>query len=108
MPSSLALLLGATPGDMDHLLRSRGVIPHPPGDLAVGVPGDLLRRRPDVRAAERALAAATARIGEAEVRATQQHNRDAGNTGRCLVRLNALDRRRRIVGELRGWRAWRG
>ena len=40
-------------------------IPVPPLDVAVGVPADLLRRRPDVRKAERELAAQTARIGVA-------------------------------------------
>lgn len=63
--ASLALLLGATPGELDGLLASNERIPVPPGDVSVGIPADLLRRRPDVRIAERSLAAATARIGEA-------------------------------------------
>ncbi len=63
--ASLALLLGATPGDLDGLLTSKGRIPVPPNDVSIGIPADLLRRRPDVRAAERSLAAATAGIGEA-------------------------------------------
>lgn len=41
-------------------------IPKPPAGLAEGIPTDTLRQRPDVRAAERALAAATARVGVAE------------------------------------------
>jgi outer membrane protein TolC len=63
--ASLALLLGATPGELDGLLSAQGRIPVPPNAVSVGIPADLLRRRPDVRAAERALAAATAGIGEA-------------------------------------------
>jgi outer membrane protein TolC len=41
-------------------------IPHGPDNIAIGIPADTLRRRPDVRGAERQLAAATARIGVAK------------------------------------------
>ena len=47
------------------LRRSRG-IPAPPRDVAVGIPAELLRRRPDVRAAELKAAAQSAQIGMAE------------------------------------------
>ena len=40
-----------------------GHVPHVPATMAVGIPADLLRRRPDVRRAERAAAAQSARIG---------------------------------------------
>ncbi len=63
--AALATLLGITPGVLAAALPARGEIPVPPGDVAVGIPADLIRRRPDIRAAERTLAAATARIGEA-------------------------------------------
>jgi multidrug efflux system outer membrane protein len=63
--ASLALLLGTTPGPLLESLPARGGIPSVPALVAVGIPSDLLRRRPDVRAAERELAAATARIGQA-------------------------------------------
>jgi NodT family efflux transporter outer membrane factor (OMF) lipoprotein len=62
----LAVLLGETPGALHRLLADRAPIPVPPLALAIGVPADTLRQRPDVRRAERALAAQTARIGVAK------------------------------------------
>ncbi|WP_419825411.1 efflux transporter outer membrane subunit [Sphingomonas sp.] len=61
----LATLAGAEPGTLDADLRADAPIPLPPAQVAVGDPAALIRRRPDVRAAERALAADTARIGQA-------------------------------------------
>lgn len=62
----LAVLLGQAPGTLAAELAAERAIPVPPLAVAVGVPADLLRRRPDVRRAERVLAAETARIGVAE------------------------------------------
>jgi len=62
----LAVLLGRTPGALRERLAARGPIPVPPDQVALGIPADTLRQRPDVRAAERTLAAQTARIGERE------------------------------------------
>jgi len=62
----LAVLLGQPPGTLAAELEAVQPIPVPPLSVAVGVPADLLRRRADVRRAERALAAETARIGVAE------------------------------------------
>jgi len=61
----LAILLGEDPGAVHAELSARQTIPVPPLEVAVGVPADLLRRRPDVRQAERKLAAQTAQIGVA-------------------------------------------
>jgi outer membrane protein, multidrug efflux system len=61
----LAVLLGQRPGSLGDEVAARELPPHLT-TLAVGAPGDLLRRRPDVRAAERNVAAATARIGVAK------------------------------------------
>ncbi len=59
----LSVLLGQPPGYlMDHLAEVQP-LPQHPDLLAVGLPSELLRRRPDIRAAERRLAAETARIG---------------------------------------------
>ncbi len=61
----LAIFLGQAPGAVHGLLHERRPIPGAPCETAVGVPADLLRRRPDVRRAERELAAQTARVGAA-------------------------------------------
>lgn len=61
----LCILLGIPPQDLRATLGD-GSLPTPPVDVAVGIPADLLRRRPDVRRAEREAAAQSARIGIAE------------------------------------------
>jgi multidrug efflux system outer membrane protein len=61
----LAVLLGEQPGTLDSELAPRELPPRIT-TLAVGSPEELLRRRPDIRAAERELAGATARIGVAK------------------------------------------
>src|SRR6185369_1536000 len=61
----LALLLGETPGALDAELAETRPIPVPPDTLAVGLPADLVRRRPDVRSAERQIAQAAALSAEA-------------------------------------------
>jgi len=62
----LAVLLDASPEAMQSRLTATGAIPLLGREAAVGIPADTLRRRPDVRSAERSLAAQTARLGEAE------------------------------------------
>lgn len=61
----LAVLIGQHPGSLKNALAERKAIPITPLEVAVGVPADILRRRPDVRRAERRLAAQTAQIGVA-------------------------------------------
>ena len=62
----LAVLLGEAPGAVHAELEKSEPIPSLPAGVAIGVPADLLRQRPDVRKAERELAAQTARIGVAK------------------------------------------
>jgi len=62
----LATLLGKRPGDLEAQLVVPRPIPVPPPRVAVGIPAEALRQRPDVRKAEHNLAAATARIGVAK------------------------------------------
>lgn len=64
--NALATLAGEAPGALDAMLEAPAAVPLPPAEVAVGDPAALLKRRPDVRAAERQFAAATAKIGVAQ------------------------------------------
>jgi multidrug efflux system outer membrane protein len=61
----LGVLTGSEPGAFSDILLPGGPIPVPPPQVRIGLPSDLLLRRPDLRRAERELAAATARAGAA-------------------------------------------
>lgn len=61
----LAVLLGMPPHDLTYLLNGPAAIPTAPDTVAVGVPAELVWRRPDVRRAERIVAAQSAEIGVA-------------------------------------------
>lgn len=63
--NNLALLLGRSGGTLKEV-QIKMPIPPVPAEVAIGIPAETLRQRPDVRRAERQLAAATAQIGEAE------------------------------------------
>jgi NodT family efflux transporter outer membrane factor (OMF) lipoprotein len=62
----IAILLGLSPAALNERLTAAAPIPQAPPTIAAGIPADVLRQRPDVRAAERTLAAETSRIGQAE------------------------------------------
>jgi multidrug efflux system outer membrane protein len=61
----LSTLLGLEPTSLSGELERFTAIPGVPSRIAVGIPSDLLRRRPDIQSAERQLAAATAMVGVA-------------------------------------------
>ncbi len=61
----LCILMGMPPQDLDASLANHHGIPKAPVQLAIGIPAELLRRRPDVRRAEREVAAQSALIGVA-------------------------------------------
>ncbi|MBX3727692.1 MAG: efflux transporter outer membrane subunit [Candidatus Sumerlaeia bacterium] len=62
--NALAILLGLAPHEMERGADFAGLPPIP--RVPVGLPSELLERRPDIRSAEQRLAAATARIGAAK------------------------------------------
>ena len=84
----LSVLTGQAPGALRTEMQATQPIPHGPDRIAVGIPADTLRRRPDVRSAEQQLAAATARIGVAKaalfpaLSITGNINTDAARIGR--------------------------
>lgn len=61
----LSILLGYPPGELFDCLEFTCALPSIPCKPSIGVPSELLRRRPDIRKAERDLAAATERVGSA-------------------------------------------
>jgi outer membrane protein TolC len=64
--NGLAILLGMLPGELKDILEPPQPIPAVPGEVKVGIPSELLRRRPDIRLAERQLSAQSALIGVAK------------------------------------------
>ena len=64
--NALSTLLGQTPGNVDALLSGPKLIPRAPARVAVSVPAEMLRRRPDIKSAEASAAAQCARIGVAK------------------------------------------
>ena len=63
LKNSLAILLGEPPQSFRNLLDEKREIPSVQANIALGMPQDIIRRRPDIRLAERKLAAQSARIG---------------------------------------------
>ena len=64
--NALAILLGTLPAETHEILGGPGPIPSAPPEVAAGIPAELLRRRPDIRLAERQVAAQSPLIGVAE------------------------------------------
>jgi NodT family efflux transporter outer membrane factor (OMF) lipoprotein len=63
--NALSVLLGRPPGDLEPALARGAGLPVVPADIAVGLPADMLRRRPDVRQAELVAMAQNAVVGQA-------------------------------------------
>src|SRR5262249_20357148 len=65
--NQLGVLLGMPPADLAAMLGPRDpIVPQSPPQVIVGIPADLIRRRPELRSAERQIAAQNAQIGVAE------------------------------------------
>ena len=85
----LAVLLGRNPGELESLVHADRPIPLAAAEIVAAIPADPLRQRPDVRVAERRLAAQTARLGEAEA-ARYPSLRLSGSLGLEALELDAL------------------
>ena len=88
----IAVLIGQAPGDSTKVLEQGGPIPTAPAALVTGIPADTLRQRPDVRSAERTLAAETARIGvaKAQLLPSLQITGDIGSSALSLGKLTDI------------------
>ena len=64
--NALRVLLGMAPETLNTLLAGTSTIPVPPAQVGVGIPADMVRRRPDLRAAELRAVAQSAQIGMAQ------------------------------------------
>jgi len=64
--NALSNLLGLRPGDLANMITETGVIPEAPNEVAIGIPIEMIRRRPDIRQAEMQAAAQSALIGVAQ------------------------------------------
>ena len=85
----LAVLTGQAPGALDAALASVRPLPLPAADLALSIPADTLRQRPDVRVAEARISAALARVAQADA-ARYPGFRLGGSVGLSALTLGAL------------------
>jgi NodT family efflux transporter outer membrane factor (OMF) lipoprotein len=87
--NNLAILMGTPPHDMSDLLGGDHVIPTVSTEIALGMPQDIIRRRPDIRSAERQLAAQSAQIGFAKTE-LYPHFSIGGSIGTSATHSNDL------------------
>lgn len=97
----LAVLLGRLPEGLHEQLAAEAALPVAPERIAVGIPAQALAQRPDVRAAERTLAAATARVGQAEAARYPQLTL-SGSIGLQSLALSALHAPEALTRSLAG------
>ncbi len=95
----LAILLGEPPATLHARLDTPVALPALPDQVATGIPADTLRQRPDVRAAERKLAAETARIGSAMAERTPSFSL-SGSFGWKAATLGGLGGAGTVVSSL--------
>ena len=100
--NALSILLGFPPAQLGDLLSGKGGIPDAPVAVAVGIPGDLVRRRPDIRAAEYQAAAQSAQIGVSEADLYPAFSL-TGNFG-----FLATDQEGAKIGDMFSWRGHTG
>ena len=86
---ALAVLTGQAPGALDAQLDAPQAMHAPPNDLALAIPAETLRQRPDVRQAEERISAALARVSQADA-ARYPSFRISGSLGLRALTLGAL------------------
>ncbi len=100
---ALAVLTGRAPGALDTLLASPRPVPRAPDDLVLAIPAETLRQRPDVRQAEERIAAALARVAQADADAARYPSfRISGSLGLRALTLGALGDGASVVHSLLG------
>jgi NodT family efflux transporter outer membrane factor (OMF) lipoprotein len=100
--NALCTLLGMPPSDLDEVLSGASGIPEVPLEVALGIPAELLRRRPDIRSAEYQAVAQCAQIGLAKADLYPAFSL-SGNFG--FLATNAGDY---ALGDLTSWRSRNG
>jgi len=98
---ALAVLTGQPPAALSAVLAEAGPVPQPSDDLALSLPAETLRQRPDVRAAEAEVTAAMARVGQAEAQRAPKFN-IGGSLGLNALTLGALTHGASVVSLLLG------
>jgi outer membrane protein, multidrug efflux system len=88
--NAIALLLGSDTSRVQAELSAPGALPAAPPDVPVGLPSDLLRRRPDIRQAEQQITASAARVGVAVSNLYPKFSLTSGGGGQSNALLNIL------------------
>jgi NodT family efflux transporter outer membrane factor (OMF) lipoprotein len=96
---ALAVLTGQPPAALAAELAAAGLVPQAADDLALSLPAETLRQRPDVRAAEHRVAAAAARVSQAEA-ARLPSFRLSGSLGLSALTLGTLTNGASVVSAL--------
>ena len=96
---ALAVLTGQAPGALEQALADVRPLPQPANTLALAIPADTLRQRPDVRAAEQRVSAAWARVAQADA-ARYPDFRLSGSLGLRALTLGALSNGASVANSL--------
>lgn len=98
---ALAVLTGQPPTALHEQLTAAAPVPMPPGELALSIPAQTLRQRPDVRVAEQQISAALARVSQAEAARYPSFNL-SGSVGLSALALSGLTGGGSVVSALLG------
>lgn len=102
---ALAVLCGQPPAALSAMLAEAAPVPQAAGDLALSIPAETLRQRPDVRAAELQVTAAVARVAQADA-ARLPSFRLSGSLGLNALTLGTLTNSSAVVGSLLAGVSW--